>query len=173
MDIIVDLETLGIGEDSIIVQVGAIKFNRNTGERLDSFLKNISINTSIAAGFKLETEVYNWWMEQNKKVRASVFNNKNKSVREVMVELNNFIKGADAIWSHATFDFPKIMYHLKALGIPPSFSFRSARDLRTIVDISKLDLGKIPKNEMAHNALVDCEYQLEYLIEGLNKFKNI
>ena len=54
-DLMVDIETLGVSHDSVITQIGACYFDRNTGEIGAKFIANIDLS-SCTKCFRLINE---------------------------------------------------------------------------------------------------------------------
>lgn len=162
-----DLETLGHKENAVIIQIGACYFNEN--EVLDTFFRDIDAKTSINAGFEMSVETIDWWMKQ----RVRPYIKKGISVQNAITEFNWFIKKANRIWCHVSFDCPIIMNHFNRLSINPKIHHTQFRDLRTLVDLAKLDVREYPDIGVHHNALDDCLFQVQYCIDGLKRISNV
>ena len=174
MDVMMDFETLGTGNDAVIIQIGACYFDRITGAIYSKFKANIDSESSVKHGFTIDASTVSWWMNQDKEAFNSVFNANNKrDVKKVFIEFNDFLKHADCIWSHATFDFVKLECHLKKLGIEQSFHYRSPRDIRTLLDISNVNPKEYKQGGIAHNALDDALFQVIYTVHALKKVSMI
>lgn len=161
-DVMLDFETFGVGYDAMVIQVGACYFDRKTGEIKETFEQNVDLESSKKYGFEIDPSTVTWWMQQSEKAIKTLFDFP-IDVYNVFYNLNEFLSDADAIWSHATFDYVLLTNHLRKLGIKPSFSYRVARDLRTITDVSGVDSRSYKQTGVAHNALDDCKYQVNYV----------
>jgi len=71
---------------------------------------------------------------------------------------------------HADFDIPILANAYRVLGQRLPFHYRYIRDIRTLVDLSKLPYNK-PDKPKDHNALNDCLYQVKYCVECFNTLK--
>ena len=161
-----DIETLGVGALPVITQIGACYFDRSTGEIGDTFLVNIDIDDSLKNGFNVDGETLDWWFSQNRKT----FLSNTTTAQDALCRFNFFAAKAKTIWSHATFDFPIIMYAMKKFYIQPQFRYTAARDIRTLADLAGGE--KInTKYLKTHDALDDCKHQVEYCVEYLNRLK--
>lgn len=163
-DVMLDIETLGTSADAVITQIGACYFDRLTGEIGKTFLVNISISSSLAHKFKLDVPTLEWWLSQPP---ASFLEN-TESIVFALTMFNDFVKHAETIWCHATFDFPLVMEAMKKIEVKSSFHYTIARDIRTLSDLAQMDRVKT-KNQKTHNALEDCLHQVEYCTPFFNK----
>lgn len=90
---------------------------------------------------------------------------------DAMTQLNTFLSKAKRIWSHATFDFVVLMDTLQQLNIKPNMSYKSAMDIRTLVDLSGITMSDIPREGVHHDALDDCKHQVKYCVAAINAIK--
>jgi hypothetical protein len=173
-DLMLDIETLDTIKSGIILQIGACYFNRYSGEILEKFSTNIDIKSSLERGFTVGADTIKFWMSQGEEARKSVFEGEAQHVFDAMNDFNKFASSAKAIWSHATFDFVMIMHHFETLKIPTTFHYRTARDIRTLVDLADIKFTeKEPRKGVHHNALDDCIYQVQYCVQCFNKIYGI
>jgi hypothetical protein len=159
----VDIETLGTKYNSVVTQIGAIYFDRTKGVLDDGICINISIDDCLNNGLVVDSGALKFWYEN-----VPTWLTNTVSIGSAITTLNVYCKQATAIWSHATFDMPILANLCNAIGqkkLP--FSFRNCRDIRTLIDLSKLKTDKEAKREgKTHNALDDCKYQVEYCVQA-------
>jgi DNA polymerase III epsilon subunit-like protein len=168
-DIMLDIETLGTGYNSVVVQVAMVYFDRYTKQTGSAFCMNIDPESCIEYGLKTDKSTLDWWETQPKEVQESVLTN-GKPLPEVLNEIRKFIKYGSIIWCHATFDVPLLENAFKATNIVVPWKYTNVRDLRTIVDISGIDLKTYKWDEFkTHNALEDCCFQINYTTDCINK----
>lgn len=171
-DVMIDLETFGNGKNACVVQIGACYFDRVTGEVGETLKYNVDARSAAESGAQLDADTVYWWLSQSKEAVASVTADPKQSIDFVFRQLNGFLDKAQCIWSHATFDFVIVMETFKRLGIKPSFSFRAARDIRTLVDLAKLDTKLFRRTVGTHHdALDDAIFQVNYCVAALNLLK--
>ena len=60
-DVMLDIETLGRGEDAVVVQVAGAFFDRETGEIGKIFSEKVNGNSEVKAGFRLSADTIEWW----------------------------------------------------------------------------------------------------------------
>lgn len=167
-DVMVDLETFGSGKNACIVQIGAVYFDRVTGELGDEFKINVDARSAVKSGAEIDADTIYWWLSQDKAAIASILE-PGVSIEVAMGKLNAFLHGAKAIWSHATFDFVIISETLKRLGMKPKFRYSAARDIRTLIELSSVDAYSFAREGTHHDGLDDAKFQVKYCVAALNK----
>lgn len=171
-DVMLDFETLGNGENKCLCQVGAVFFDRVTGELGTEYKANIDAESHRKLGAVLDANTVYWWLQQSEQARASILQDPRLDVVIVMNQLNEFLAPATRIWSHATFDFVTLMETMRKLGIKPLFSYKAGLDLRTLTYLGGVTAdGARTREGTHHDALDDCKYQVKYAVEALNAVK--
>ena len=169
-DLMIDIETMGNTPNAVMIQLAGIFFDRKTGETGREFCMSLNIEACERLGFVKDQSTEDWWKTQNQNVLHEILN----KTETPIVVISKFVEflGKDIkdilVWSHATFDFPIVQNYLKKLT--PSFMpYRGARDIRTLVDLSGIDLNKYDwANGKTHNALDDCKFQIKYCVDAMN-----
>lgn len=167
-DVMIDIETFGNGKNALICQIGGIYFDRKTGETSKHFKVNIDARSVEKSGGQFDADTVYWWLSQSRDAIDSITSDPKFDITVAMNDFNDFLKDADAVWSHATFDFVIVTETLKRLGIKPKFPYKVARDIRTLTDLAKVNTKK-PRSGIHHDALDDCKYQIAYCVEAMNK----
>lgn len=172
-DVMIDIETFGNGKRATLVQIGAVYFNRETGELGKEFEANIDARDSILCGSEIDADTVYWWLSQSKEAIEAITRGPLMPLRQTMLDLYQYTQGAKSIWSHATFDFVIIQETFKMLNLKP-LNYRIARDIRTLVDLASLKREDIigGREGTHHNALDDAKFQVKYCVAALNKLKN-
>lgn len=163
--VMLDFETIGNGKHACVVQVGAVYFAR--GDIGASLKLQVDAEDAQRNGAELDASTVYWWLSQSPEAIASITAQPRTPERLVFAELNEFLKDADEIWSHATFDFVILMEALKRLNIKPKFGYRSARDIRTLNALTSVDKDATPRIGVHHDALHDAIYQAQYVTKML------
>lgn len=170
-DLMMDIETLGTDCNSIVVQVAMVYFDRYTKETGKSMVINIDPESCAKEGLVMNEATMDWWASQPQEVQESVLTG-GKPIREALQEIKNFIDYGTIIWCHATFDVPVLATAFKKIGMTPPWKYTSVRDLRTIVDLSGIDIKSYKWDEFkTHNALEDCCFQIHYAVDCINKLR--
>lgn len=169
-EVMLDFEAFGNGPDACVVQIGACYFDRDTGEIGETSSINVDAQSGVARGAKIDASTVYWWLSQSAEAIKTIKDNA-VDVEEAFNRLNYFLKDADTIWSHATFDFVILQETLKRLNIKPRYSYRAARDIRTLMDLSGISPKNFTHDGIAHNGLDDCVYQVKYTVAALKALK--
>jgi hypothetical protein len=171
-DLMIDIETLSSDSDAVMIQLAGVYFDRQTGETGAEYCRNISRESCLDLGFKESQSTIDWWAKQDPDVLASIKENP-CTAQEAMREFSDFVHAVNgvSVWSHATFDFVIVQNYLTRLDLRP-MPYRSARDIRTLVDLSGIDLKSYDwKKGKTHHALDDCKFQITYCVDALNTLR--
>lgn len=170
-DVMIDFETLGNGENKVICQVGAVFFDKSTGELGAEFKANIDAVSHTKNGGVIDAQTVYWWLAQSDAARQSILAEPREHIIVVMNQLNEFLAPATRIWSHATFDFVTLTETLRKLGIKPVFSYKAGLDLRTLIYLAGTSVAKTARDGTHHNGLDDAKFQVKYTVAALNEIK--
>jgi len=160
--LMVDLETMATGPDSVILTIGAVKFDP-WGPNVDRsthniFYRRVETQTCEDLGMKIDPGTLDWWSKQAPEIIEEAFSPDDRiHIETVMDEFHKFAWGCDAFWSHgAIFDIVILETYYRALKKPLPWNFWQIRDTRTI-----FDLGYDPEmpKDAKHNALEDAYRQ--------------
>lgn len=166
--VMIDFETLGNGKHACIVQVGACYFGQmHELPDVRTFKANIDAEDAMKNGAEMDASTVYWWLGQSDGARQSILAEPREKEHVALERLNDFLAGADEIWSHATFDFVILMESLKRLCIKPKFGYRTARDIRTLNALATVDTKTIKREGTHHDGLDDAIFQAKYVIEML------
>lgn len=168
-DVMVDIETMGTRSTSLILQIGACYFDRETGEIGDTFIQNIDYDSLTQDLFTVDKSTIDWWLLQSEEARKSVSNEFTTTIDVTLDLFKMFLeRGAKYIWSHATFDVPIILNAFNEMDIEFPIHYTKMRDIRTLMDISG-HKSSVEREGTHHDALDDCKFQVAYCVEALNK----
>jgi hypothetical protein len=162
----IDFETLGNTNDTAVVSLGAVIFNREgiKSERL--WLFNLTGQLDGRRRFATGDTI-TWWLKQGDKARA-VFEKAQAEgilLRDFVPQFMEFCPSSldVRVWGNgATFDIPIITHILSQFGATPPWKFWNDRCYRTM----KSCFGVDKKFEgTKHDALDDAKHQAKCLIE--------
>mgnify|MGYP001212003498 CR=1 FL=1 len=174
MDVMIDLETMGVGNNAAIVSIAAVRFDIQTGKTYEFFEVNVDLNSSLNKGFKVSGSTILWWLSQSAEARGSLVLAPSINIEEALTKFAEFLRPDDILWSNGLrFDIALLddAYQLLNMKIP--WDFHNERDVRTLVAFApgiKDRCIKENKNEK-HIALNDCLLQILYCSEIYNKIK--
>ena len=166
-EVMVDLETMGLGATAAIIQIGAVHFDAK--RILHRFCANVALQSSIAYGMTVDEETQDWWRCQAPEA-CSAFRGTTVSLPKALQALRGWMAGLPGwhedggLWSKGpAFDAAILEYAFRLLGHDETpWSYRAVRDQRTLVGVAR-ELGWEEPfwPEPTHDALADCELQVE------------
>lgn len=176
--IMLDLEALDPKIGGVLVSVGAVYFDLDTGELSDEFYCELS-----KYAIEEQCQVYNrtisinclqWWMQQSTKAR-DVFkkkDNQEHSFRQALINFQRFVRDDKIrIWGNgADFDNVFLADCFKAAKIGLPWSGRYNRCYRTVKSMFG-HKAKLVRVGAHHNALDDAKTQALHLIAMLKDMR--
>lgn len=179
--LMIDLETLSTAPDAAITQIGAVAFDPARGLLADSFARHVSIESCIRAGLKVDGSTVCWWMEQAEDARLSFTRGQvgALAIDAALADLASWVnltfgaQGPEGVWSHgATFDLPILdSAFRRVLGRAVPWRYTAARDTRTLFALAGALLPQLagPSVGVAHDAVYDCQYQVQGVVSAYRK----
>lgn len=153
----IDLETLGLNRDAVIVSVGAAIF-RIDGEIVSTFYEVLSLDDQKGLR-SVDLDTMKWWMAQSDEARA-VFSANSERVAPVLLDFQKWLKMYEPAlyWGNdPEFDLGKLEHIVEQAKIPAMpWKFYQKRDFRTIRMVLP---DASPRDGTYHNALDDAIYQ--------------
>lgn len=180
--VMIDLETLALTPDAVIVSIGAamIDLNDVVRDNIPTFYKVINRDQPNRY---IRPDTVDWWMVQSDDTRA-VFRDPTINLSAALKSglptdsssLSEFFKGAKlldsnfTVWSKGVdFDIAILEHAYHQLGITIPWHYRQRKCFRTLSYIFRdVDISDIV-NPLAHNALEDAKYQARVLHRYLYK----
>jgi|LGOV01.1.fsa_nt_gb hypothetical protein len=176
LDIALDLETLGTNNSPVITQIGAVAFDITTGKVIRQFMLNISIDSCLKAGLKVDGSTIKWWLTQKNEVKDEVFNSEKEvtiskalnAFRDWITALNADTKKSNIyLWGNGILaDNTWIKGANEALNIPEYLPYTNHRDVRTLLELATMKNNitksiitkQIQSDGNHHNALSDAKW---------------
>lgn len=178
----IDVETLGLGDNALILSVAAVEFNPLTGEfgRCFYAAADYGENGEHAYGdIGLGTVLF--WLRQPEVVRARAFG-KDCTV-EVMrlgmllLELRRFLTSGEALapvlWQRGDRDRVWIESACAREAVDWPFKFYEWRDQRTFCSEVLQDILPPRTDNMHHDALADAKYQARCIAAAYQRLAKI
>ena len=168
--VMVDLETLALNQQAVIVSIGLVLFNEH--EILDTLY--IEVDKNDQPQRTQDPVVLNWWNKQSDEAKQ-VLNSKYAVKPLVAIDLiNGFLSNNDIckdnlhVWGNGS-DFDNVILNdffndYNAV----SWQFHKNRCFRTIKSIFEVD--KPEREGLHHNALDDAIHQVQHLQKILNDY---
>lgn len=161
MDMMLDLETLSTRPESVILTIGAVKFDPFSDfvdvER--GLYYRVDVDEQLALDRHVLESTVEWWGNQDAEVREEALGDSDRvSLEDMTRGLNRFLVGVENIWCQGpAFDIVILENLYRQLTKPTPWQFWQISDSRTLF---KAHGDPRDKNRAAaHNALMDCYYQ--------------
>ncbi len=163
--IMVDLETLGTKPNSLLLTIGAVRFDPWANdsdtpvEELDHFYRRVSIESFEGIDHNIDDATLAWWGKQSEEVQAEAFAEEDRHpIDQVLSDFYKWCGGLNAIWANGSgFDLNIIEHFSRELKRGVAWNYWQARDARTLYAlVPGLERPKTAK----HHALWDCWSQV-------------
>lgn len=167
-NLMIDLETLGNGPNSVILAVGAVAFNE-AGVGAD-FYRVVDPQSCVDAGLKMDVSTVMWWMGQSDAARDAV-RRRGEPLATVLAELAAIIDPkVTCVWGNgATFDNVILANAYRARHKPTPWAFWNDRCYRTLKAL-RPDI-EFARTGTHHNALDDARAQAEHAVRILRALR--
>jgi hypothetical protein len=157
----VDLETMGLRENSAIVSIGVVEFDETTLGR--NFYTNVSLESCIEAGLVTDQSTIDWWSKQTEGAQ-NAWKQSPESLMASLRLLCRFFEGATGgasavrLWGNgAGFDNVLLKNAFKALDADEPWKYFNNRCYRTMAAVFPLTDEEMPARVGTyHNALDDA-----------------
>lgn len=180
-DVMIDIETLSLDSNALVLSVGAIAFDclDNTQERpwlhSDPFFAVPSVIEQLLRGRSVSRSTQEFWRKQPSAASDHWAgpNVPRVKVYDVLAGLAEYVADAPRVWANgAVFDFGVLESLYAQFNLPVPWKYNAVRDARTFYDTNpEMRTCTLPKeNCIAHHPLGDCRSQIIRLWEhGLGK----
>jgi len=162
-DLMIDIETLGITPNAMILTIAAQAFDPFSEKFIGDPLY-FRIDTEMQIGRSIEDSTLNWW-NKHPEGQAEAFAEDNRvALSTALTQLSNMVWNKQRIWAQGiSFDIPILENAYKQLEIPIPWKWWNVLDTRTMFRLNNEKL----KND--HHALQDCVNQIILLQKTLKK----
>ena len=169
MGIMIDIETLGLAPDGVILSIGAVEFGEHGITK--EFSVKIDPKSCTALGMNICPDTVFWWFDQSDEARRKVVTGPKIPLADALLALTEAFDWKQDVWANGVaFDIGILETAYKSLGVPPPWKFWNVMDDRTI----KALVGKaiyqrsrvLP--DVKHDALADAKAQALTLINMMN-----
>lgn len=158
-----DLETLGTSTNSVIIAIGAVKFDR-TGIK-EQFYQAVDPASCVDVGLQIDANTVMWWMKQDTSARRA-FRDKGVPLDVALSQFATWVDD-DAVWGNGS-DFDNVLLSnaYKAVGMEQPWKYYNNRCYRTMKN--QFHEVQLVRKGVHHNAVDDAVSQAEHLINILN-----
>lgn len=171
--IMMDLETLGTSPNSIILSIGAVKFDPDERKITDEFYMVVNTKSCEAVGMTVLEDTVKWWDQQSEeaqKVRklAADFETSHM-IQDVLTKFATFAHWNSCVWGNGSdFDNAMLQEAYKKCGMKQPWAFWNNRCYRTMKNMIKVPLER---QGTYHNALDNSRTQAFHLMDILEMLR--
>lgn len=176
-DLMIDLETLSSAPTACIVQIGAVPFNRASGEFGAPF--GIRVEPDPRR-FDVSASTIRWWMQQSDDARKRVFAPETTDIDvalRLLCEDYAHTFGDDApkgVWAlPASFDLPILENAFSICGMKAPWPYYTPRCCRTLFDLAGIEReGRCKPEDLgltSHDAVSDCIAQIKTVVMAFDR----
>lgn len=167
-NVMLDLETMGIGPDAAIVAIGACTFDIADGKIGTTYYNRVNLASSVAHGGVIDADTVTWWLQQGDEARAEVAR-EGLSIAEALQSFADWMAlhtHSTEVWGNgASFDNVILRGAYARNGTPAPWAWWNDRCYRTIKELNRgVQMERLGTH---HNALDDAISQALHLIAML------
>lgn len=164
-DLMIDIETLDTLPTAAVLSIGAVYFDRVTGDIGDKFYAKIDFSSACSIG-TTSKDTMEWWGNQSEDARLEAFGGVELPA-DAALRLADFINPDTKIWGNGSiFDITILENWFRELKLSAAWDFWNVRDVRTAVDLYNINPKDYIRDGVHHNAIDDCLFQIKYLCGG-------
>lgn len=175
VDVMLDLETMGVESDAAIVSIGAVVLDRERQTLGEEFYAAVDLQTSVGSGGTISPLTVLWWLKQSEAAREEIWS-AGQNLRDALDAFSNWLArvrlvgGGLRLWGNgAAFDCAILESAYPRLGLAVPWSSKEVRCYRTVKEL----VGPPPSfasGSVPHRAIDDAVHQAEHLLAMLAKF---
>jgi len=166
--LMVDIETLGLEQDSAILSVGAVQFDKSG--LATKFIRDIDQRSCQAAGLSLDVDTLDWHLTHGSFAGRELGDG--IPLRDALEDFVDFAEPAEEIWACSpAFDCRLLAHAGEQVGVEMPWDYYQERDVRTVRELGLCD-GDLEHRGEAHHALDDARYQARQVVSALDPEEN-
>ena len=160
MHVMLDIETLATTPDAVVMSVGVVKFDPQSGTPYNKTLWRPDIDEQTERDRHVSDSTLEWWGKQADHIQEDAFSDEGRiPVTEFMKELNRYCVGMDKIWCQGPqFDMLILEILYIQWGHHFGWQFWQVMDCRTLFQLMPVDPRKAIQQDL-HSADADAYYQ--------------
>lgn len=170
--VVIDLETLGTSEGSIIATIGAVRIKGGEVGTQGGFYERIDIASCETEGMTMDADTVLWWLRQSEAARLEIFEPTGRiGIRHVLAGFQGWLgrnwRIEAGLWGNScSFDNQLLRRAYELCGMKCPFSYREDRCFRTVKKM-------LPEMEMVHEgephvAIHDAISEAKHLVNMAN-----
>ena len=167
MDIMIDIETLATTPNSVVITLGAIRFDPFADDResyedktilMDTFYRRIDPASFTWPSAEIDDNTLAWWAKQSPEVQFEAFTDDDRhDIGSVMLDFHRWCGGYQNMWANGpVFDIAILEQVCKNLKRGYPWKYWQVRDARTVYSLIEHERP----NPRLHHAAWDCWSQI-------------
>lgn len=169
LDILLDLESMGLTPDSAIVGIGAVEFDLTKGLIGETFYRCVNLADATRRGCSIDSGTVAWWLGQSKPAQNAIIWS-NVPLPTALQDFADFVdrcgpRDEVRVWGKGpSFDNAMLSHAYWLCEMQQPWKFWQDRCVRTISALYK----HVARDEMAgekHNAVDDAMADVKHLIK--------
>jgi DNA polymerase III alpha subunit (gram-positive type) len=166
--VMLDLETLSLKPNAVILSIGATA----VGREQDGFYRKLGTFYFPVGGFDIDRNTLAWWNEQSPEAKAEAFSGK-ADIKEVLHEFRDWFPADAIIWANgAAFDIPVLTYAYGYFGMQVPWNYKNVACYRTLANLFDCSNYQEPEGRetVAHISIADAKWQahkLEWILRRM------
>lgn len=172
--VMIDLETLGTGDRSVVTQLGWASFCPHEEGVLMSGKWALDPQEQLDLGRKADWSTIAWWLRQDEEARLTMANAQGYKLKDALHLFKDKFEWrfVDGIWGHgATFDISLLGSLHDLVGLRHPWPFKAVRDTRTLFWAAPEI--EWPRNPVKHDAEQDARAQAVAIQRALKELGSL
>jgi hypothetical protein len=166
----VDLESLGLRPNVVVVSIGVVRFNAEG--IVSEFYERIDMQEQVELGRSVDPGSVQWWAAQSEQARAELASYDRSPVEDALVRLRQFSHVGNnetgPLWGYgAAFDNAVLRDLYRDFDVGYGWSYRQDLCFRTVTNMAGFEWLEFEGTE--HHALDDARNQAKNLIAYNNE----
>jgi hypothetical protein len=168
--VMLDLETMGTGANSVILAIGAVRFYPDSREILDTFYAVLSTVEQEYLGSTTDEATEKWWLSQSKEART-VLSSPMTSLYPALQAFSDWMDAGSEVWGNgADFDNAMLAELHRKVGMTQPWKFFNNRCYRTMKNMFPRVTFK--RMGVYHNAVDDAKSQAVHLMNIMERMRD-
>ncbi|MDH5646822.1 MAG: 3'-5' exoribonuclease [Candidatus Heimdallarchaeota archaeon] len=170
--IMIDLETLSVASNGLILSIGAVKVDILSQTIISEYYAVCDIQSSINNGAIIDGSTIKWWLSQKEDARQALLKEETKTELAALVDLTTWFRvnaqtQEIGVWGNgAGFDNVLLANAYKRYKLEIPWSYKQNRCYRTLSALSDIPIIR-PPTTVYHSAIDDARNQAIHLAEIL------
>ena len=174
LEVMLDLETMGIGEKAAILEISLVPFCLDrTPVDVEPFHKTIDLTSCLLEGMKVEDDTQRWWMKQDAQAKWNLRHSEKTDIRDAIRQSHDWLSALCVgyevhLWCRGlNFDVPKYERCVRMLLEERTpYDWWNLEDARTYAHTFDVHNADIEFVGTRHTSEADCHHQIRIVQEA-------